>query len=158
MPRLAQQTAASPTGNISPTASSQAPNPASEVVSPSVQFRTKLVDANKNLILESGEALALLIETKNVSDSTIPSAYVELRGTPILVEAFKRVAPIPVPLGSLKAGETRTTEIRGRLGQITETIQGELIIGIILSEGLPPGTHSILAEIQPGPTRKKPSR
>lgn len=158
MPRLGQQTAASPAGNISPAASTQAPTPAPEVVSPSVQFRTKLVDANKNLILESGEALALLIEIKNVSDSNIPSAYVELRGTPILVEAFKHVAPIPVPLGSLKAGETRTTEIRGRLGQVTETLQGELIIGIIVSEGLPPGTHSIRAEIKPGPTRKKASR
>ncbi|MDH5575431.1 MAG: hypothetical protein OEY80_08115 [Nitrospirota bacterium] len=158
MPRLGQQSAAVPMGNISPGASAQAPTPAPQVVSPSVQFRTKLVDANKNLILESGEALALLIETKNISDSNIPSAYVELRGTPILVEAFKRVAPIPVPLGSLKAGETRTTEIRGRLDQVTETIQGELIIGIILSEGLPPGTHSIRAEIKSGPTRKKPTR
>jgi len=155
IPRLGQQSAASPTGNSAPGASAQAPTPAPQVVSPSVQFRTKLVDANKNLILESGEALALLIETKNVSDSDIPSAYVELRGTPILVEAFKRAVPLPVPLGSLKAGETRTTEIRGRLGQVTETIQGELIIGIILSEGLPPGTHSIRAEIQPRAPRKK---
>jgi hypothetical protein len=155
IPRLGQQSAASPTGNNSSGASAQALTPAPQVVSPSVQFRTKLVDANKNLILESGEALALLIETKNISDSDIPSAYVELRGTPILVEAFKRAAPLPVPLGSLKAGETRTTEIRGRLGQVTETIQGELIIGIILSEGLPPGTHSIRSEIQPRAPRKK---
>jgi len=161
MPRLGQQSAASPADNASPgtsTPTTDTPTPAPQVVSPSVQFRTKLVDANKNLILESGEALALLIETKNVSDSTIPSAYVELRGTPILVDAFKHVVPLPVPLGSIKAGETRTTEIRGRLDQVTETIQGELIIGIILSEGLPPGTHSIRAEIKPGPTRKKASR
>jgi len=125
---------------------------------PSVQFRTKLVDANRNLVLEGGEAVILLIETTNVSETPIPSAYVELRGTPTLVEAFKRVAPLPVPLGSLKAGEKRTAEIRGRLGQVTEHIQGELIIGIILSEGLPPGTHSIRAEIQPGPSRKQPFR
>lgn len=117
-----------------------------------------MVDANRNLILEGGEALVLLIETTNVSSSTIPSAYVELRGTPILVEAFKRVAPLPVPLGSFQPGKKRTTEIRGRLGQVTEPIQGELIIGIILSEGLPPGTHTIRAEIQPGPTRKPSSR
>ena len=134
------------------------PPPVPPVASPSVQFRTKLVDANRNLVLEGGEALVLLIETTNVSGSTIPSAYVELRGTPALVEAFKRVAPIPVPIGSLKPGEKRTAEIRGRLGQITEKIQGELIIGIIVSEGLPPGTHSIRAEIHPGPTRKKSSR
>ena len=123
-----------------------------------MQFRTKLVDANRNLILEAGETIVLLIETTNVSDSTIPSAYVEIRGTPVLVDAFKRVAPLPVPIGSLKAGEKRTAEIRGRLGQIKETIQGELIIGIIVSEGLPPGTHSIRTEIKPGPTRKKSSR
>lgn len=125
---------------------------------PTVQFRTKLVDANRNLILEGGEALVLLIETTNVSGSTIPSAYVELRGTAALVEAFKRVAPLPVPIGELKAGEKRTAEIRGRLGQITESSQGELIIGIIVSEGLPPGTHSIRAELQPGPAKRQPSR
>jgi len=134
------------------------PPPAQPVASPTVQFRTKLVDANRNLVLEGGEALVLLIETTNVSESTIPSAYVELRGTPVLVEAFKRVAPIPVPIGSLKPGEKRTAEIRGRLGQVTEKMQGELIIGIILSEGLPPGTHTILAEIQPGPTARKPTK
>jgi hypothetical protein len=123
----------------------------------SVQFRTKLVDANQNLILEGGETVVLLIETTNVSGSTIPSAYVELRGTPILIEAFKRITPLPVPIGELKAGETRTAEIRGRLGQVKEARNGELIIGIILSEGLPPGTHTIRTEIQPGraSTRKK---
>ncbi|MFZ1748107.1 MAG: hypothetical protein WBO24_19535 [Nitrospirales bacterium] len=134
------------------------PAPAPPVASPSVQFRTKLIDANRNLVLEGGEAIILLIETTNASETPIPSAYVELRGTPTLVEAFKRVAPLPVPLGSFKAGEKRTAEIRGRLGQVTEHIQGELIIGIILSEGLPPGTHTIRAEIQPGPTHKKPMR
>jgi hypothetical protein len=161
MPRLQQQQA-SPTGNpfpgtyVPPTAP---PAPAQQVVvTSSVQFRTKLVDANRNLILESGETIVLLIETTNVSDATIPSAYVELRGTPVLVDAFKRVAPIPVPIGSLKPGEKRTAEIRGRLGQIKETIQGELIIGIIVSEGLPPGTHSIRTEIRPAPPRKKSSR
>lgn len=134
------------------------PATAPPVANPSVQFRTKLIDANRNLVLEGGEAIILLIETTNASETPIPSAYVELRGTPTLVEAFKRVAPLPVPLGSLKPGEKRTAEIRGRLGQVTEHIQGELIIGIILSEGLPPGTHTIRAEIQPGPTSKKPTR
>ena len=160
MPSLWQQQVASPTENafpgtpIRPTAP---PAPVQQIATPSVQFRTKLVDANRNLILEAGETIVLLIETTNVSDSTIPSAYVEIRGTPVLVDAFKRVAPIPVPIGSLRAGEKRTAEIRGRLGQIKETIQGELIIGIIVSEGLPPGTHSIRAEIKPRPTRKKSS-
>lgn len=142
-----------PMKNPAPTATT--PQPA---ISPSVQFRTKLVDANRNLILEGGEAVILLIETTNVSGSTIPSAYVELRGTPILVEAFKHVAPIPTPIGELKAGEKRTAEIRGRIGEVKEHLKGELIIGIILSEGLPPGTHTIRAEIQPGPTPKKPMR
>ncbi len=134
------------------------PPAAPPVASPSVQFRTKLVDANRNLILEGGEAVILLIETTNVSGSTIPSAYVELRGTPELVEAFKRVAPIPVPIGALKAGEKRTAEIRGRMGEVKEHLKGELIIGIILSEGLPPGTHTILTEIQPRPALKNPTR
>jgi hypothetical protein len=161
MPRLGQEQVASPTGNAFPGPSIRPtgpPAPVQQVIAPSVQFRTKLVDANRNLILEAGETIVLLIETTNVSDSTIASAYVELRGTPVLVDAFKRVAPIPVPIGSLKAGEKRTAEIRGRLGQVKEPTSGELIIGIIVSEGLPPGTHSIRTEIQPGPARKKSSR
>ena len=151
-PPATTQAQASPINPI-PTAT-----PSQSGISPSVQFRTKLVDANRNLILEGGETVILLIETTNVSGSTIPSAYVELRGTPVLVEAFKRVAPIPVPIGELKAGEKRTAEIRGRLAEVKETLKGELIIGIILSEGLPPGAHTILTEIQPGPSNKKPSR
>jgi hypothetical protein len=161
MPSLWQEQVASPTGNAFPGAPMRPtapPAPVQQVVTSSVQFRTKLVDANRNLILEAGETIVLLIETTNVSDSTIPSAYVDLRGTPVLVDAFKRVAPIPVPIGSLKAGEKRTAEIRGRLGQIKQTIQGELIIGIMVSEGLPPGTHSIRAEIKPGPPRKPSTR
>jgi hypothetical protein len=165
LPRVAQlgQEEPAPTTSASIPETPTAPDSTSTASaqsepSPSVQFRTKLVDANKNFVLEGGEAVVLLIETTNISDADLPSAYVELRGTPALVEAFKRVAPIPVPLGSLKAGEKRTTEIRGRLGQIRETIQGELIIGIILSEGLPPGSHTILTEVQPGPNKKPSSR
>ena len=58
----------------------------------------------------------------------------------------------------VQAGEKRTAEVRGRLGKIQKTIQGELIIGIIVSEGLPPGTHSIRTEIQPRPSRKPSTR
>ena len=166
LPRLTQATA--PGTPTAPNAQTQAPSMGTTTpqlpqvpeavktqVSPAVQFRTKLVDANRNLVLEGGEAVVLLIETTNAGETAIPSAYVELRGTPILVEAFKRVAPIPVPLGAFKPGEKRTTEIRGRLSQVAKPMQGELTIGIILSEGLPPGTHSIRVEIQPGPARKK---
>lgn len=156
MPRLSQPTESTlnqPGGLTRPTLT-----PLTQKLSPSVQFRTKLVDANRNLILEGGETIVLLIEATNVSETDIPSAYVELRGTPRLVEAFKRVAPVPVPLGALKAGEKRTTEIRGRLKSITKASQGVLIIGIILSEGLPPGTHSIRTEIQPSPPSKLSTR
>jgi len=126
------------------------PRSVQQVSAPSVQFRTKLVDANRNLVLEGGEALKLLLEIQNVGDSTIPSAYVELRGTPVLVEAFKRVVSLPVSLGTLRAGEKRTAEIRGRLPRIKKKITGELIVGILLSEGQSPGIHTILAEIHPG--------
>ena len=155
MPRLNQPAQASPTqpGGVT----TQTPAPVPQPITSAVQFRTKLVDANRNLVLESGEAIVLLIETTNVSDTDIPSAYVELRGTELLIDAFKRVAPIPIPLGALKSGEKRTAEIRGRLGAVSQPSQGELIIGIILSEGLPPGTHSIRTEIQPRSSYKKPT-
>jgi len=160
IPRLSQPVSqpAMPAFNQPQSTPSQTSSPLPKVLAPAVQFRTKLVDANRNLILEGGETIVLLIETTNISESDLPSVYVELRGTPILVDAFKRVAPIPVPLGSLKAGEKRTAEIRGRLGAVSEASQGELIIGIILSEGLPPGTHSIRTEIQPHSLPKKSTR
>ncbi len=156
MPRLSQPTESlsnQPGDSATPTQT-----PVSQTLSPAVKFRTKLVDANRNLILEGGETIVLLIEATNVSETDIPSAYVELRGTPRLVEAFKQVAPVPVPLGSLKVGEKRTAEIRGRLKSVAKASQGELIIGIILSEGLPPGTHSIRTEIQPGLPNKLSTR
>lgn len=156
MPRLSQPAQLQPSSPNSPqVTATQTQAPLPQALTPAVQFRTKLVDANRNLILEGGETIVLLIETTNISATDIPSAYVEIRGTSILVEAFKRVAPIPVPLGSLKAGEKRTAEIRGRLGSVSKASQGELIIGIIVSEGLPPGTHTIRTEIQPHPSRKK---
>ena len=74
------------------------PRSVQQVSAPSVQFRTKLVDANRNLVLEGGEALKLLLEIQNVSNSTIPSAYVELRGlmlkaTHVLGEAMEDANP-----------------------------------------------------------------
>ena len=156
MPRLSQPADSTPNQPGVPTTPMQAP--ISQPLTSAVKFRTKLMDANRNFILESGEVIVLLIEITNVSETDIPSAYVELRGTPKLVEAFKQVAPIPVPLGSLKAGEKRTAEIRGRLKSVTKASQGELIIGIILSEGLPPGTHSIHTEIQPRRANKLSTR
>jgi hypothetical protein len=46
-----------------------------------------------------------------------------LRGTPVLVEAFKRVAPMPVPIGELKAGKKQTAGIRGCLGEVKEKLK-----------------------------------
>ncbi len=147
MPRLSQPAKSNPhQSGVTTRPSESSPR---QALSPSVQFRTKLVDANRNLVLEGGEAIVLLIEITNVSDTDIPSIYMELGGTPVLVKAFKQVVSLPVNLGSFKAGEKRTAEIRGRLGSISKASQGELIIGIILSKGIPPGTHSIRTEIQP---------
>ncbi len=138
-----------PRGPVQPPITTPPPQSVTPTPSPSVTFRTKLVDANRNLILEGGEIVVLLIETTNTSDAPIPSAYVELRGTPHLVEAFERVAPLPVPIGALKPGEKRTSEIRGRLSKVSREMPAELIVGIILSEGLPPGTHTIRATLSP---------
>ncbi len=132
------------------------PVPAQSPASASVQFRTKLIDANKNLILEGGEVIVLLVETTNTSQASIPSAYVELGGTPQIIKAFERVAPLPVPIGALKPGQKRTTEIRGRLSNISRETPGELTIGIILSEGLPPGRHTVRVTLSPPLKRSRP--
>ncbi|GJL66258.1 MAG: hypothetical protein NPIRA05_12290 [Nitrospirales bacterium] len=117
---------------------------------PSLSFRTKLQDANDNLVLEGGENVILQIETTNVGTTPLPSAYVELRGSQAIVDAFSVVTTLPIAIGPLQAGESKTTEVRGRMPATVEQENGELEVSISLSHGIPPGAHTILASIQPG--------
>ncbi len=131
---------------------------------PSLTFRTMLQDENNNLILEGGENLVLQIETTNMSATPVRSAYVELRGSQTIIDAFSDVITLPIPIGALQPGEKKTTEVRGRMPASVEQEKGELVVSISLSQGIPPGEHTVLAAIQPATTTppqvhkdKKPS-
>jgi len=151
LPRLYGQSP-QPLGSTSVNNTIQAPTQSQPISRqhPSLSFRTKLQDANDNLVLEGGENVILQIETTNTSSTPLPSAYVELRGSQSIVNAFSSVTTLPISIGSLQAGESKTTEIRGHMPEIVEQENGELEVSISLSQGIPPGAHTILASIQPG--------
>ncbi|MGB0909059.1 MAG: hypothetical protein ACPGYT_01755 [Nitrospirales bacterium] len=128
---------------------SQFPSQSIPVQKPSLSFRTMLQDENDNLVLEGGENLILQVETTNTSETTLPSAYVELRGTPAIIDAFTHVTPLPISIGALQPGEKKTTEVRGRMSESVQKENGKLKVSISISQGIPPGAHTILAAIHP---------
>ncbi len=147
LPQLYGQ-APQPPGTTRAEQSVQIPTQAIPVQSASLAFRTMLQDANDNLVLEGGEHLSLQIETTNRSATPLPSAYVELRGSQDIVDAFTQVTPMPISIGPLQPGETKTTEVRGKMPIEVEEKNGKLVVSISLSQGIPPGSHTILAAIQ----------
>jgi hypothetical protein len=117
---------------------------------PTVSFRTLLKDGNDNLILEGGETLVLQIEITNTGNTPISAAKIDMSGSEPIVQAFSRVTPLPIPIGSLQPGEKKTTEIRGRMPVISQEERGELIVSVHSADGGPAGSHKILAAIGPG--------
>ncbi|MDT7043409.1 caspase family protein [Candidatus Nitronereus thalassa] len=115
---------------------------------PALKFRTMLKDGNNNLILEGGEALALQIEATNSGAQTLSGVNIELEGSPTLLKAFSELTPSPILFGDFQSGETKTTEIRGRMPfQISET-KGELIVTLKPSNGSIVGSHRIVTALQ----------
>jgi len=151
LPRLYGQSP-QPSGAVAVNNAIQAPAESQPISRqhPSLSFRTKLQDANDNLVLEGGENVILQIETTNTSSTSLPSAYVELRGSQAIVNAFSTVTTLTISIGPLQAGESKTTEVRGRMPATVEKEKGKLEVSISLSQGIPPGAHTILASIQPG--------
>ena len=78
----------------------QFPSQSIPVQKPSLSFRTMLQDANDNLVLEGGENLILQIEATNTSSEPLPSAYIELRGSQAIVNAFSQVTTLPISIGN----------------------------------------------------------
>ncbi len=115
---------------------------------PALKFRTMLKDGNNNLILEGGEALALQIEATNSGSQSLSSVNIGLEGSPTLIRAFSEITPLPIDFGDFQPGETKTTEVRGRMPfQVTEN-KGELVITLKPQNGSIVGSHRILAALQ----------
>ena len=127
-----------------------APSPAAPGSRPFFTFRTMLKDGNDNLILEGGEAIVLIIEATNLGSTVITTAHANLVGNPTLVEAFAQMTPLPISMGTFQPGETRTTEIRGRMPIDVPRQKAELVVSLQLEDGTHIGSHRIVAPLQPG--------
>ena len=139
-----------------------APAPAAPGNRPFFTFRTMLKDGNDNLILEGGEAIVLIIEATNLGSTVITTAHANLVGNPTLVEAFSQMTPLPISMGTFQPGETRTTEIRGRMPIDVPGQKAELVVSLQLKDGTHIGAHRIVAPLQPGTpalrSQARPSR
>ena len=115
---------------------------------PALKFRTMLKDANNNLVLEGGEVLVLQIEATNSGTQPLSGVQIELDGSPTLIQAFSAMTPSPISFGDFQPGETKTTEIRGRMPFHVTDNKGELIVTLKPSDGVSIGSHRILAALQ----------
>lgn len=136
---------------VAPRFSAQAPAAAGS--RPFFTFRTMLKDGNDNLILEGGEAIVLMIEATNLGSTAINTANANVSGNMTLVEAFSQMTSLPISLGTFQPGETRTTEIRGRMPVNVTAQKAEFVIALQLEDGTPIGSHRIVAPLQPGTRR-----
>lgn len=134
---------------VAPRFSAQAPAGAGN--RPFFTFRTMLKDGNDNLILEGGEAIVLMIEATNLGSTAVNTANANVSGHETLVEAFSRMTSLPIALGTFQPGETRTTEIRGRMPVNVTAQKAELVIALQLEDSTPIGSHRIVAPLQPQP-------
>ncbi|MYH02183.1 MAG: hypothetical protein F4142_06340 [Nitrospira sp. SB0675_bin_23] len=116
---------------------------------PFLTFRTMLKDGNDNLILEGGEAIVLTIEATNLGSTTVNTATANVSGHETLVEAFSHMTSLPISLGTFQPGETRTTEIRGRMPVNVTAQKAEVVIVLQLKDGTSIGSHRIVAPLQP---------
>ena len=91
-----------------------------------------------------------MIEATNLGSTAINTANANVRGNTTLVEAFAQMTPLPISLGTFQPGETRTTEIRGRMPVSVTAQKAELVIALQLEDGTPIGSHRIVAPLQPG--------
>ncbi len=116
---------------------------------PFFTFRTMLKDGNDNLILEGGETLVLIVEATNLGSTEVTTAMANVSGNTTLVDAFAQMTPLPIPMGTFQPGETRTTEIRGRMPVDVAGQKAELVIALQLKDGTSIGSHRIIAPLQP---------
>ena len=136
--------------------------PAAQGSRPFFTFRTMLKDGNDNLILEGGEAIVLIIEATNLGSAAVTTATANVVGNTTLIEAFSQMTPLPISMGTFQPGETRSTEIRGRMPVDVPGQKAELVVSLQLEDGTHIGSHRIVAPLQPGTaarsSKARPSR
>lgn len=130
---------------------------------PDLAVRATLLDSNDNLILEGGEKIGVRVEATNTGQALIPSATVTLAGTPTLIDTFAQTTA-STTFGPFKPGETRRTEIWGRMPQDVTPERGELSVSVSTSSKDEAGnihhslpvSQTLVAAIRPGSPSQKP--
>lgn len=102
-------------------------------------LKATLLDANNNLVLESGEKIGIRIDVTNTGKTVLGATAVTLSGTPALIDAFAGALSRPVQIATLQPGETKSTILWGVLQAGLEGSRGELTV-IVTPSGATSGT------------------
>ncbi len=118
-------------------------------------LKATLLDANSNLVLESGERIGVRIDVTNTSKATLGATAITLSGTPALIDAFAGTLSGPIQIGNLQPGETKSTIIWGAMPASAGGSRGELTVTVTPSSatGGAPATQTLVAAMA---TRGKP--
>lgn len=113
--------------------------------------RATLLDENNNLVLEGGEKVGIRIDVTNTGTTPSGPATASLSGTPTLIDAFSGSLASPVQISSLRAGETTSTMLWGKLATNLEGTRGELTVTVTPSgtAGGAPATQTLVAAMVP---------
>ena len=124
-------------------------------------IKATLLDANNNLVLESGEKIGIRIDVTNTGKTALNAAAITLSGTPIFIETFASTLSPSVRMANLQPGETKSTILWGTLPANAEGSHGELTVTVIPSGTAngAPATHTLMATMasRNEPTASVPS-
>jgi hypothetical protein len=101
-------------------------------------------DQNRNLVVHTGEAIAIEVEVKNEGRGSAQAVEVVVSGSPALIERL----PSVLAVGDLPSGEMKRVVVEGKIGPVKEPTQGELLLALRTgSTGaqLPAGKKFLLA-------------
>ena len=98
------------------------PVPADE--SATVIFRAIVHNEHRNQVFQTGEAVAIEIEVKNEGPGTARAVELSVTATPPLIERI----PSLVSVGDLQPGEVKHLTVDGKVGTVTDALQGELTL------------------------------
>ena len=89
-------------------------------------FRAIIRDENRNQLLHQGESVSVEIEVKNEGPGIAPGVEILVSGSPALVEMM----PAVLAVGDLAAGDAKRLSVNGKVGNVPEAIQGELVLAL----------------------------
>ena len=89
-------------------------------------FRAIIRDENRNQLLHQAESVSVEIEVKNEGPGTADGVEILVSGSPALVEMI----PAVLAVGDLAAGDVKRLSVNGKVGQVSEAVQAELVFAL----------------------------